>query len=256
MIPIDRHVEELERDGVCVIRGLLDPLLIAEWHRAFTELFEERSRRPGGLAPREQERFYLTLPWQRPFADPAVFAHPTILAVLDRVFAQKYVMVQLGADTPRQGSEYQAIHRDHPPLFADTLNTPLYALAVNFPLVEVMKDRGPFEMARGTHRMPKAEGLERLRRGEIAMERFLMDPGDVMIRTPLALHRGTPNYTDTPRPMIVMGYVMHWLYTPKVELRVPRAEYDALDERLRALLRCDVVETLEFAPESYVEFKY
>lgn len=88
------------------------------------------------------------------------------------------------------------------------------------------------------------------------MERFLMDPGDVMIRSPLALHRGTPNFTDTPRPMIVLGYVRPWLHTPKVELRVPRARYEALAPAVRRLLRCQVVEQADFKPESYVEFKY
>lgn len=254
--PIDRYAEDLHRDGICILRGLLEPALIHEWRRAFEMLFDDRARRPGGLAPRERERFYLTLPWQAPFSDPAVFAHPVLLEVLDRVFAQKYVMVQLGADTPRQGSEYQPIHRDHPPLFGEDVTTPLYALAVNFPLVEVTKDRGPFEMARGTHRMSRADALARVERGEIAMEPFLMAPGDVMIRTPLALHRGTPNYTDVPRPMVVMGYVMPWLYTPKVDLRVPRADYDRLPPRPRELLRCEVVESADYRPESYVEFKY
>ncbi len=256
MRSLDRHVEELERDGVCVFRQLLDPALMEEWARAFAALFEDRSRRPGGLAPREQARFYLTLPWEPPFVNPEVFAHPAIHAVIERVLGPKYVMVQLGADTPLHGSEYQPIHRDFPPLFSDDFITPLYALAVNVPLVEVTKDRAPFEMARGTHRLPKAEGLARLARGELAMERFLMNPGDVMIRSPLALHRGTPNLTDTPRPMVVMGYVRPWLHTPKVELRVPRASYESLEPRFRRLLRCEVVDAVEFRPESYVEFKY
>jgi ectoine hydroxylase-related dioxygenase (phytanoyl-CoA dioxygenase family) len=256
MRSLDRHVDELERDGVCVLRQVLDSALIEEWARAFAAVFEDRARRPGGLAPREQARFYLTLPWGPPFADPAVFAHPAIHEVVERVLGPRYVMVQLGADTPLHGSEYQPIHRDFPPLFSEDFVTPLYALAVNVPLVEVTKDRAPFEMARGTHRLPKAEGLARLARGELAMERFLMDPGDVMIRSPLALHRGTPNLTDTPRPMVVMGYVRPWLYTPKVELRVPRASYEKLEPGIRRLLRCEVVDEADFKPESYVEFKY
>jgi ectoine hydroxylase-related dioxygenase (phytanoyl-CoA dioxygenase family) len=253
---LDRYAEELERDGICVIPGLLPPALIHAWAGAFAALFADRAARPGGLAPRERERFYLTLPWTPPFDDPRVFANPTILGILDRVFAQEYVLVQLAADTPRHGSEYQPIHRDFRPLFHDDFVTPLYALAVNVPLVEVTPDRGPFEMARGTHRLPKEEALARIARGELAMEPFLMAPGDVMIRTPLALHRGTPNRTDTPRPMVVLGYVMHWLHTPKVELRVPRAAWTALPERQRRLLRCELVESLEYRPESYVDFKY
>ncbi|HYE07402.1 MAG TPA: phytanoyl-CoA dioxygenase family protein [Planctomycetota bacterium] len=254
---LQRYRDDLERDGVCVIRALFDPALIERWRAAFTGIFYERRRRPGGLAPRERERFYLTLPFAPPFADASVFANDVILGILDRVFPQEYVLVQLGVDVPLQGSEFQEIHRDYRPLFSDRVVTPLYALAVNVPLVAVTEDNGPFQMARGTHVLPRDEALARIRSGEIPMESFLMQPGDVMIRTPLAMHRGTPNRTPTPRPMVVMGYAMHWLHTPKVELEVPRAYYDSLPEATRALLRCRVVDRLaEDRVETYVDFKY
>ena len=189
MTGFDRYVEELERDGVCVLRGLLDPALMEVWARAFAAVFEDRSRRPGGLAPREQARYYLTLPWEPPFSNPDVFAHPAILAVLERVLESKFVMVQLGADTPLYGSQYQPIHRDFPPLFSEEFVTPLYAVAVNVPLVEVTKDRAPFEMARGTHRIPKAEGLTRLAREAIATPTA---ETRIEVGTPLAWNPSVP----------------------------------------------------------------
>jgi ectoine hydroxylase-related dioxygenase (phytanoyl-CoA dioxygenase family) len=254
---LDRLTEELNRDGICVLRGLLDPRRVAEWADAFDRLYRERQNRPGGLAPREQARYYLTFPWVPPFADPAVFANPAVLGILDRVFPQEYVMVQLGADVPLQGSDYQEIHRDYRPLFTDHVVTPLYALAVNFPLVDVTEENAPFQMARGTHVMPRGEALAKVQAGEIPMETFLMQRGDVMIRTPLALHRGTPNRTDQPRPMVVLGYVMHWLHTPQVELMIPRRNYEELPERLQKMLRCQVVDRLpEERTETYVNFKF
>jgi ectoine hydroxylase-related dioxygenase (phytanoyl-CoA dioxygenase family) len=254
---LERFVEELNRDGICVIQGLFDRKLIEEWANAFAELFRKRQASPGGLAPREQARYYLTLPWVAPFANPAVFANPIILGVLDRVFYQDYKLAQLGVDTPLQGSEYQEIHRDFNPLFSDQIVTPLYALAVNFPLVEVTAENGPFQMARGTHLLPREQGLMKIAAGEIPIESFYMQPGDVMIRSPLALHRGSPNRTNQPRPMVVMGYVMHWLHTWKVDLTLQRDYYESLPEPVRQLLRCQVVEQLpENRIETYVNFKY
>jgi ectoine hydroxylase-related dioxygenase (phytanoyl-CoA dioxygenase family) len=254
---LEQFAEDLKRDGICIIRGLFDRALIQEWATAFNQLFHERQQQPGGLAPREQSRYYLTLPWVQPFANPMVFANPVILAVLDRVFFQEYRMVQLGADVPVQGSQYQEIHRDFRPLFSDQIVTPLYALAVNFPLVEVTAENGPFQMARGTHVLPREEGLVKVRAGEIPMESFYLQPGDAMIRSPLALHRGSPNQTDQARPMIVMGYVMHWLHTPKVELTLPQDYYNSLPEQTKQLLRCQVVEQLpQHSIETYVNFKY
>lgn len=253
---LDRLVEDLNRDGICTLRGLFDPAMVEEWRSAFTQLFQERMGREGGLAPREKNRYYLTLPWRPPFAEEHVFANPAILGVLNRVFAQEYVLVQMGVDVPVQGAEHQEIHRDYRPLFTDDVVTPLYALAVNFPLVEVTEENGPFQQARGTHVMGREEALEKVRNGDIPMESFYMKPGDVSIRTPLALHRGSPNRSDQPRPMVVMGYVMHWLHTPQVDVRVPRDYYESLPEATRKLLRCEVVERLEDTAETYINFKY
>lgn len=254
---LDQLAEDLNRDGICILRGVLDRSLIAEWKAAFDDLFHERQQRPGGVAPRGTARCYLTLPWVAPFANPAVFANPAILGVIDRVFYQEYKLVQLAADIPMQGSEYQEIHRDFRPLFTDQIVTPLYALAVNFPLVEVTAENGPFEMARGTHVMSREEGLVKVQAGEIAMEQFYLQPGDVMIRSPLALHRGTPNTTPEPRPMMVMGYVMHWLHTHKVDLLLEEDYYNGLSPELQQLLRCQTVKRLpEKATETYVNFQY
>lgn len=254
---LDRFAEVLNRDGICVIPGLFDRELIQEWATAFDALFQERQQRPGGLAPREKNRYYLTLPWVQPFANTEVFANPTILGVLDRVFFQEYRLVQLGADTPFQGSEYQELHRDFRPLFTDQIVTPLYALAVNFPLVEVTQDNGPFQMARGTHVMPREEALVKIGAGEIAVESFPVQLGDVIIRSPLAIHRGSPNITAQPRPMVVMGYVMHWLHTPVMDLTVQKDYYQSLPQPLQEMLRCNVVEQLpENKTETYINFKY
>ena len=253
---LDALADDLNRDGICVLRGLFDRALVQEWADAFARLFEERQSREGALAPRDQGRYYTTLPWVKPFADEHVFANPAVLGVLDRIFVQEYVMVQLAADTPVRGSEYQEVHRDYRPLFTDDFITPLYAVAVNFPLVDVNEENGPFEMARGTHTLTRDEGLRKLEAGEIALESFTLAMGDLMIRTPLALHRGTPNKTDTPRPMVVMGYAMHWLHTANVDLTLPRDYYESLPEERRALLRCNVVEELEEQTERYLDFKF
>ncbi len=253
---LDQMAETLRRDGICVIRNLFPQSIMQAWKAAFDQLFQQRQAQAGGLAPREQARYYLTLPWMEPFANRDVFANPVILAVLNRVFAQEYRLVQLGADIPLQGSTYQETHRDFRPLFTDQIVTPLYALAVNFPLVAVTDQNGPFQMARGTHLLPREAGLAKIAAGEIPLESFYLQPGDVMIRSPLALHRGSPNCTAQPRPMVVMGYVMHWLHTAHLDLNLPRAYYDSLPESIQQMLRCQVVDQLAERAETYVNFKY
>ena len=100
---------------------------------------------------------------------------------------------------------------------------------------------GPFEITRGTHVVSKEEGLRRIESGEVKLEPLLMRAGDVMIRDVRGLHRGTPNRTREPRPMVVVGYSRRWLFRPEVSIRVPRDVYETLSERARYLLRFNPV---------------
>ncbi|MFM7425718.1 MAG: hypothetical protein ACKO7W_12125, partial [Elainella sp.] len=77
---LDQLAETLRRDGICVIPNLFPQAVIARWKAAFDQLFQQRQSQSGGLAPREQARYYLTLPWTEPFADRDIFANPVILA--------------------------------------------------------------------------------------------------------------------------------------------------------------------------------
>jgi hypothetical protein len=108
-----------------------------------------------------------------------------------------------------------------PALFSDDVVTPLHALAVNVPLCDVGPENGPLEMARGTHLLSREVALAKIAAGELVLESFPMKAGDVSVRTPLALHRGTPNRTDRPRPMVVLGYVRHAL-AAHAQGRAPR----------------------------------
>jgi hypothetical protein len=86
-----------------------------------------------------------------------------------------------------------------------------------------------------------------------------MQLGDVMIRDVRALHRGTPNLTHTPRPMVVIGYSRSWYYRPEVKIDVPESVYQRLGAKARRLLRTmPRVDNIGdgAAPEHYTKFAY
>jgi ectoine hydroxylase-related dioxygenase (phytanoyl-CoA dioxygenase family) len=86
-----------------------------------------------------------------------------------------------------------------------------------------------------------------------------MELGDVMIRDVRALHRGTPNLTQAPRPMVVIGYSRSWYFRPEVKIDVPENVFQSLSARgkrlLRYMPRVDNVEAVA-AGESYTKFAY
>ncbi len=257
---IESFAQAVLNDGYCVLPNHFSPVTLNSWREAFTPLLEDHIVREGKLRNRGSARYYVTLPFTAPFADPSIYEDDDILALVELLVGKDAVMCQLATDTPLLGSEYQDVHRDAPPLFPEMgTETPPFQLAVNFPLVDITLENGPMEITRSTHMISKEEGLRRMESGEAKLEPVTMQLGDVMIRDVRGLHRGTPNYTEIPRPMVVIGYSRRWMFRPEVSINIPRASLDTLSERARHLLRFNpIVESVEDKSEVevYQSFAY
>jgi ectoine hydroxylase-related dioxygenase (phytanoyl-CoA dioxygenase family) len=255
------RADEVRRTSVTILRGLIPVRTIDAWNAAFQPLLAAALAREGDDPNRGAHRHYVTLPFEALWADPAIIDNDAIMAVVEELVGADGVMCQLASDTPLKGSEHQELHRDTQLLFPESgVETPPYQLAVNFPLVDVTDETGPMEYAPGTHMLSKADGMRRIEAGEIPLVRGYMNRGDVMIRDVRHIHRGTPNVSDTPRPMIVIGYSRRWLFRPEVNVRVPAEVLVRLPERARRWLRFNpVFETTAEAArqsESYRAFAY
>ena len=255
------HAEEVRETSVTILRGLIPTSTIEAWNAAIQPLLKAAVAREGDTPNRGAHRYYATMPFQDLWADPRVIDNDAIMAVVGELVGADGVMCQLASDTPLLGSEHQDLHRDTQLLFPEIgVETPPYQLAVNFPLVDVTPENGPMEYAPGTHMLSKADGLARVESGEIPLVAAYMARGDVMIRDVRHIHRGTPNRTATPRPMVVIGYSRRWLFRPEVNIRIPAEVLVDLPERARRWLRHNpVFETKAEAArqeESYRAFAY
>lgn len=257
---IEQFTREALTDGFCILRGHFPAEKLRRWNEEFQPLLKTHIEREGQLKNRGAERYYVTLPFIAPFADEEIFCDSDILSIVENLVGKDFTMTQLATDTPLKGSEYQELHRDAPPLFPEWgRETPAFQLAVNFPLVDVTLENGPLETTRKTHLMSKDEGLRKIETGEIEIEPLVMKLGDVMIRDVRGIHRGTPNKTNEPRPMCVIGYSRRWLFRPEVSIRIPQTVWEKLSPEARKLLRFNrVVESLEdeMREEIYQSFAY
>ncbi|HEX8197950.1 MAG TPA: phytanoyl-CoA dioxygenase family protein [Pyrinomonadaceae bacterium] len=257
---IEQFTHTALTDSFCVLPNHFPREKMLRWREAFEPLLREHIEREGKLENRGTNRYYVTLPFEGLFADEEIFADPDVLAIVGNLVGKDFTMVQLASDTPLNGSDYQPIHRDAPPLFPEIeQETPMFQLAVNFSLVDITPENGPFEVARRTHNVTKEKGLQMIESGEAPIEQLLLKMGDVMIRDVRHLHRGTPNKTDEPRPMCVIGYSRRWLFRPEVSITIPRAVWETLSPASQKMLRFNrIVESLADAPkeEIYQAFAY
>ena len=235
---VKEHAAAVRETSVTVLRQILPVDLVDAWAAAFGPLLKETVRRCGAAGNRGPHRYYQTLPFEPPWGDPAVIDHDAVAAVVAALLGPDAILCQLGVDTPVLGSAGQHLHRDAGFLFPEAeLATPPYLLAVNIPLVDVTPETGPMEYAPGTQNLPDREALRRIEAGETPLCPVLVRRGDVIVRDVRHIHRGTPNRTSTPRPLVVVGYQRPWMFRQDVGVRTTRAVLERLPERARRALR-------------------
>jgi ectoine hydroxylase-related dioxygenase (phytanoyl-CoA dioxygenase family) len=91
--------------------------------------------------------------------------------------------------------------------------------------------------------MPRKEALRAVEAAEIGMQPIPLEIGDVLIRHPWALHRGTPNTTDTPRVLVSVRYVRRWYADSSREVdSLPYAVWESLTPEQRNMMRFPVAD--------------
>jgi ectoine hydroxylase-related dioxygenase (phytanoyl-CoA dioxygenase family) len=184
------------------------------------------------------------MPFEPPIFVPQFFFDAAVLGIVRGLMDDRIVADQWGCDVPLAGSEYQAMHVDYQrPLFPEVpdLALPAYAMVVSFGLIPIAKEHGPIEIAPGTHRMTRENAHLAVEAGEIGVQAIPLEIGDVLIRHPWALHRGTPNLTDVPRALVTIRYVRRWYADDSRDVQaLPRATWESLTAEQRGMMRVRV----------------
>ena len=232
--------------GYCILREHFARPLIDACRDGFWPLFLTYLQNHRHEPNRGTHRHFLPMPFEPPCFVPEFFFDTQVLSIVHRVMDDRVVADQWGCDVSLRGSDYQGIHADYQrPLFAETpnLSLPAYMLVVSFGLVRIVPENGPIEIAPRTHRMPRMEALQAVEAGEIEMQAVPLEIGDVLIRHPWALHRGTPNTTDIPRALVSVRYVRRWYTDDSREAdSLPRSLWESLSPEQRNMMRFPVAD--------------
>jgi hypothetical protein len=243
---IHDKILEIRDQGYCVLREHLAPPLIDACRSAFWPVLLAYLN-TGGRAPnRGPHRHFLPMPFEPPCFAPDFFFDNEVLSIVRGIMDDRIVADQWGCDVALRGSDYQGVHVDyHRPLFGEApdLFLPAYLLVVSFGLVRITPESGPIEIAPGTHRMARTEALRAVGAAEIGMQPVPLEIGDVLIRHPWALHRGSRNRVDTPRALVSIRYARRWYADTSRGVQVlPRRVWYALTTEQQEVIRFSIGE--------------
>jgi hypothetical protein len=235
---------EVQEKGYCVLKEHLASSPIDACRGAFWPLLLAYLETHGNEPNRSPHRHFLPMPFEPPCFNPEFFFDPEVLNIVRGVMDDRVVADQWGCDVSLRGSDHQGIHVDYQrPLFGEApdLSLPTYVLVVTFALVRITPENGPTEIAPGTHHMPRKEALQAVEAGKIGLKAVPLEIGDVLIRHPWALHRGSPNTTDTPRALASVRYVRRWYADNSREVDLmPRAVWESLTSEQQSVMRFPV----------------
>jgi hypothetical protein len=242
-------IREIQDRGYCVLSSHLPHGPIDDCREAFWPVLLRHLNAHSHEPNRGPGRHFLPMPFEPPCYASEFFFDPDVLSIVRGLMDERVVADHWGCDVPVRGSVYQESHEDYRrPLFeeAPDLQLPTYILAVSFGLVRIAAENGPIEIAPGTHRMSRAEARRAIRSGEIGLHPVPLEIGDVLIRHPWTLHRGTPNITDTPRALVTVRYVRRWYTDDSRDVNsIGHATWRALTSAQQQLMRFPVGEMLD-----------
>jgi ectoine hydroxylase-related dioxygenase (phytanoyl-CoA dioxygenase family) len=250
VLDLEKTVAELNDQGFCVLRAHFDPRLLHVCRDAISPTLEDYLRANAANSNRGVQRHFMAMPWDSGCYAPEFFFDPDVLAIVRALMDDRVVADQWGCDVPLKGSEYQQFHADYQrPLFPERpeLQLPPYMLTVSFGLVNINADNGAIEIAPRTHCIPRSEALQQIASGGVTPRIICLETGDVLLRHPWTLHRGTPNRTDVPRPLVTIRYVRRWYADESREVNaIPATVWQTFSPEQRILMRFPITDSPAF----------
>lgn len=200
------YIQDLRRDGYCVIKDALPSSLIAALESDLEPTFAATPFGKGGFYGETTKRFGRLL-IRSPHAR-ALVQHQLILAIVDTILSPWCDRFQLNttqAIEVHSGAPAQVPHRDQD-MWRGPIGEVEYLVNVMWPLTPFTRDNGATRVWPRTHgRMALAPEPEAL---PIAIE---MEPGAALLFLGSALHGAGANRTLEVRRGLVIGYSLGWL---------------------------------------------
>lgn len=220
---LSKAVQAVRTDGYVVLQNAIDLAVIMALQ---PKMFEDAPK----IAALEKPPYQFVKghiqhdpPPFKPYLFREILCNDLIISVSHAVLGQKIKNLGYTGNTNLPGSVRQPVHADQCHLWyhQDRAHPPC-ALVVNVPVVDMTVHTGSIELWPGSHEDTIIGPNDKIRVPEknVSARRDEFQPfqpevpvGDVLIRDMRLWHRGMPNHSDRPRPMIAMIHTCEWLWS-------------------------------------------
>ena len=187
------------------------------------------------------------------FSDPWILANPFVMPILRFLLGAGMFCKFVSSDTCTSGAEMQSPHRE---LGVGKQWAPC-SYVVNIPLCSCRSENGPLEVWPGSGHLWQNDLLEQLNIDTEVQDdsnrdflqlaavfpstKLTLDPGDILVRDPGLLHRGTVNQTAIPRTMMTLCYFRagHWHDYGDIQYNLNLDMWRNLADDVRSLFSLD-----------------
>lgn len=244
----------MTRDGAVVLDGLFPPRLLEKARREVARRHESGELRERGLVRDIGGRCTSVLPFEGPFLERAFYANPPLAGIVAALLGREHCIGSLEVVMALPGATRQYQHVDGPLRFdqfvggrkkgfhGDLSGLPPYALALAVPLCGVDEDNGPTAIWPGSHREALRARLpsEAAIRRRYPVERMTGGFGRAYLYDYRTFHRGLPNLSLEPRPLLMLVFTRTWFRDPNLaevfpSVAITRRNLGKIPERFKYL---------------------
>jgi len=222
----------IDRDGYCVVEGVLDRDRVARIRAELATLFATTPYGRDDFEGHRTRRIYSLFAKTRVLDDLAT--HPLVLDTLDRVLGPAQLSAPTGIEIG-PGEVAQVLHPDDA---IYPLARPHAELVVNvmWPFDDFTEANGATRLIPGSHRW-----IDEIPGADAETVSVCMPAGSVLIYRGSLWHGGGANRTSRERIGVVLHYAAAWLRPVENHvLAVPRAVVATLSPKLQELLGYNV----------------
>lgn len=155
-------------------------------------------------------RFLVPIELSGGFGDPSLYANPVVVALVRETLEEDAILEAYGAIVSLSGAAEQHTHRDSPLLFSNQISPllPAHALTFGIPLLEMNELHGTTALFPRSHRWIHFDDKA------VSPQAPVVPIGSCIIWDFRLYHRGLPNRSDQPRPLLYATYARRWYQDP------------------------------------------